>query len=273
MEKRVAIVTGASSGVGKETVRSFIAQGFIVFGVARKAQQQEDLRNIGANLINVDLAQEAEVKVGMQKILSETKRVDVLVNVAGISIDGAIEDITDQQAEQEIQVNALGAMRMVRLVLPIMRHQGFGRIINVSSMTSYAYMPLLGWYGASKRLLEGVTDSLRLEVQPFGIKVALIQPSGIATPMSAPDKTPSFVENSGKKAYSDLVQGLSEIFKKGAKQSIQPQSVAELIVRISNEKHVRARYQIGKGARSSYLATKLMPGWLYDQAITRFIKK
>jgi len=149
------IVTGVSSGVGAATAKAFSLRGDQVFGLARHASSREDLNNLGVKLIDTDLSDDESVDNAMSIIKSQTNHIDVLASVAGVAINGSIEEVSIEQAETQLQVNVLGVARLIKSVLPIMRQQKHGRIIVVTSSVVYATYPLLGWYAGSKRAIEG----------------------------------------------------------------------------------------------------------------------
>ena len=166
-----ALVTGASSGIGEETARELQKRGFTVYAAARRVERMAGLKADGINVLKMDVTDEKSVKAGIAKILKETGRVDVLINNAGYGSYGSVEDVPIAEAKYQFDVNVFGLALVTQLVLPHMREKRSGRIINISSIGGRIYEPLGGWYHATKFAVEGLSDSMRVELKPFGIKV------------------------------------------------------------------------------------------------------
>lgn len=268
--QKVYVVTGVSSGVGQATARQLLAVGNQVIGIARHAEDQTDLAQQGAILVNMDLSDNQQVAAGVATILAQTKRIDGLINVAGMTHNGPVEVISDEQAQQVIQVNVYGVMRLVRGFLPLMRTQRFGHIVNVSSiMGRGVYQPLMGWYTASKRALEALTDTLRLEVAPFGIGVSLIEPNGIATPMV---HAPHFEAQFKDTAYRPLAKMMDKAFAAGGAYLTPVDDVAALVIKAATSARPRARYVIGYQSRLIIAAARHLPTRLFDRQLRKMLK-
>jgi len=167
-EKTVALVTGASSGIGKETVKKLLEAGYTVYAAARRVEKMNDLADLGASILKMDVTDRVSIEAGVTNILYGERSIDVLVNNAGYGSYGAIEDVPLEEVRRQFEVNIFGLARLTQLVLPGMREKRFGKIVNVSSMGGKIYTPFGGWYHATKHALEGLSDSLRLETAPFG---------------------------------------------------------------------------------------------------------
>ena len=178
---RTALVTGASSGIGKETARALLAAGYRVYAGARRVGAMRPLADSGARVLALDVADEVSATSAVEAILREAGRIDVLVNCAGYGLYGSVEEAPLQEARRQMEVNLFGPARLIRKVLPIMRAQRSGRIVNVSSSGGRFGGPFGGWYHASKFAMEGLSDSLRMELRAFGIDVVLIEPGAIRT--------------------------------------------------------------------------------------------
>ena len=178
---KVALVTGASSGIGEETARLLHEAGFTTYAVARRVDRMAGLADAGVHTFAMDVTDDASMTAGVLRVLDEQGRVDVLVNNAGYGSYGAVEDVPIEEARRQFEVNVFGLARLTQLVTPTMREQGSGRIINVSSIGGKFYEPLGAWYHATKFAVEGFSDSLRLELAPFGIHVVIIEPGPIIT--------------------------------------------------------------------------------------------
>ena len=165
--QKVALVTGASSGIGKATAKQLLEDGLIVYVAARRVEKMQDLAQLGAHVLKMDVTVEQDMVSGISQIKVTHGGVDVLVNNAGYAIYGPIEAITIDEARRQFEVNIFGVARLTQLVLPYMRAQKAGKIINVSSVGGKIYSPLGAWYHATKHALEGWSDCLRLELKQF----------------------------------------------------------------------------------------------------------
>ena len=181
MTTKTALVTGASSGIGEATARKLQSLGFTVYGAARRTDRLNSLAAEGVRALAMDVTDDASMQAGIDRVIAETGRLDVLVNNAGYGSYGALEDVGIDEGRRQFEVNVFGAMRLAQLALPHMRTQGSGTIVNITSMGGKIYTPLGGWYHGTKFALEALSDCLRLEVKPFGIDVVIIEPGGIAT--------------------------------------------------------------------------------------------
>src|SRR5215213_4664082 len=179
--RRVALVTGASSGIGEETVKGLLAAGHVVYAGARRIDRMQGLAAGGAKVLALDVTQDASMTAAVDTVLREAGRIDTLVNNAGYGSYGALEEVPLDEGRRQVEVNLFGLARMTQLVLPTMRAQKSGRIINVSSIGGKFGEPFGCWYHATKFAVEGLSDSLRMELHPFGIDVVVIQPGAIVT--------------------------------------------------------------------------------------------
>ncbi len=179
--KKVALVTGASSGIGKESAKLLIENGFTVYGAARRVDKMKDLEQFGIKLLAMDVTVEESMVNGINQILETEKRIDVLINNAGYGSYGALEDVPISEAKYQFEVNIFGLARLTQLVLPSMRKQKSGKIINISSIGGKLGEPHGAWYHATKFAVEGLSDSIRMELKQFGIDVVIIEPGAIIT--------------------------------------------------------------------------------------------
>lgn len=185
MPAKTALVTGASSGIGEATALELQELGYTVYGAARRTDRLAELAERGIRPLAMDVTDEDSLQAGVKQIVAETGRIDVLANIAGYGSYGALEDVPLDEARRQFEVNVFGAIRLTQLVLPHMRTQRAGTVVNVTSMGGKIYTPLGGWYHGSKFALEALSDCLRLEAKPFGIDVVVIEPGGIATEWGA----------------------------------------------------------------------------------------
>jgi NAD(P)-dependent dehydrogenase (short-subunit alcohol dehydrogenase family) len=266
--KKTALVTGASSGMGKVIAQQLLKDGLNVVVAARRVDKMDDLRAAGAHPIALDVSKEESLKAAVETINSEFGGVDVLVNNAGFGLYGAVEDIPMENARYQLDVNVFGAARLIQLVLPYMREQRSGKIINISSMGGKIYTPLGAWYHASKHALEGFSDCLRLEVAPFGIDVVVVEPGIIQTAFGEVLSEP-LKEMSGNGAYADLVnklvEGTAESYESGMGSS--PQVIADVVSKAIKARRPKTRYVAGQYAKLSIFIRK----WFGDRAFDRMI--
>lgn len=179
--KKVILLTGASSGIGYQTAEILAKEGHVVYGAARRTEKMETLKQFGVKPIYLDVTDEESIKSAIDTIIVNEGCIDVLINNAGYGSYGAIEDVEINEAKMQFEVNLFGLARLVQLVLPHMRKQKSGRIINISSMGGRLTSYFGGWYHATKYALEAFSDALRMEVADFGIDASLIEPGGIKT--------------------------------------------------------------------------------------------
>src|SRR5665213_2149263 len=176
---KTALVTGASAGIGEAIARQLMADGYRVFAGARRVDRMQALGTAGARLLALDVTDDGSLKAAVAAIAAEGNGLAVLVNNAGYGSYGSLEEVPIEEGRRQFEVNVFGLARLTQLVLPLMRTAGRGAIINVSSIGGKIYEPYGSWYHATKFAVEGLSDSLRLELAPFGIRVIIIEPGGI----------------------------------------------------------------------------------------------
>src|SRR5215469_913275 len=181
MTVKVALVTGASSGIGDATARRLAPLGYTVYAVARRVDRMAALKDRGIRTEAADVTDDAALVALVEKIISETGRIDVVVNNAGYGSYGALEDVPIAEARRQFDVNVFALARLIQLTLPHMRAQRDGYIVNITSIGGKIWEPLGAWYHATKFAVEGLSDCLRVEVAPFGIDVIVIEPGAIRT--------------------------------------------------------------------------------------------
>ncbi|MBD5635173.1 MAG: SDR family NAD(P)-dependent oxidoreductase, partial [Candidatus Eremiobacteraeota bacterium] len=208
---KIAIVTGASSGIGKATARKLLELGFRVHAGARRTEAMADLGALGAHVHHLDLTVAESIDAFVAEVLRDGDRVDVVVNNAGYGVYGAVEDVPIAEARLEFEVNVFGLARIVQLVLPAMRRRRAGRIINISSIGGKVWSPLGAWYHASKFAVEGFSDCLRNEVRPFGIDVVVIEPAGVRTEWTG-IAMDSAARISGFGPYAAIIEAARSVF-------------------------------------------------------------
>jgi len=264
--KKVILLTGASSGIGYQTAESLAKEGHIVYGAARRTEKMETLKQFGVKPIYLDVTDEESIKSAIDTIIGNEGRIDVLINNAGYGSYGAIEDVELSEAKMQFEVNLFGLARLVQLVLPHMRKQKSGRIINVSSMGGRLTTYFGAWYHATKYALEAFSDALRMEVSDFGIDVSLIEPGGIKTDWGiiAADK----LANSAKGgAYEKEASKTAEGMKKQYSGNMlsNPIVITKAISKAVNSNRPKARYLIGFMAKPLVFLHTILPARVFDK--------
>ena len=268
-DNKTALVTGASSGIGEATALQLAELGYIVYAGARRIERMSDLADRGIRTRAVDVTNNASMVALVEAIIADTGRIDVLVNNAGYGLYGALEDVPIDEARRQFDVNLFGLARLTQLVLPQMRAQRDGYIVNVSSMGGKIWEPLGSWYHASKFAVEGLSDSLRIEVAEFGIKVVIIQPGTIRSEWSgiAADQLEATSANTAYARLAKMVgAGLRGVDQ--MRLASGPEVVAEAIGKAVQSPKPRTRYVVGGGARAILLAEQILP----DRGFDRFIQ-
>jgi NAD(P)-dependent dehydrogenase (short-subunit alcohol dehydrogenase family) len=241
LEQRVVLITGASSGLGLATASLLTSRGFKVFGTSRKPPR--DKAN-GFEMLQLDVTSDESVDACIQILMHKTGRIDVLVNNAGYGLHGAIEETSISEAKAELETNFFGAVRMVKAVLPIMRQQRRGQIINVSSLGGLIANPFQAFYCASKHAMEGYTEALRHEVKRFNIKVSIVEPGWFKTNIG--NASTSSAAAGSVHDCSEMYQRFISIAGKLIQNGGDPRLVAETILRIVESDSPRIRYLVGK---------------------------
>lgn len=268
---KICLVTGASSGIGFATAVELLHAGYTVYGAARRVERMEPLRAAGGRVLRMDITSEADLESVVSKILEEQQRIDVLVNNAGIGLSGAIEDLPIQQARELFEVNLFGSARLIQLILPYMRQQGSGAIINVSSMGGEIAFPLHGWYYASKHALEAYSDTLRQEVGRFGIHVVLIQPGMIKTEFEK-WTAQRLRKDSRQGAYGKIAAAMAIQTEKLLDNSSDPSIVAKAIRKAIESEAPKPRYAVGHMAKLLLTLNRIIPDRLFDWFATSQLK-
>jgi len=271
MIKKVVLITGASSGMGKAAAQLLVANGYNVYAAARRTEQMVDLQQIGINIIYMDLSDDPSIKSGVNTIIEAEGIIDILINNAGFGLMGAIEDVLLSRAKEQMEVNVFGLARLTQLVLPFMRRQKSGKIVNITSTSGKMATPLSGWYSASKFAVEALSDSLRLEVKPFGIDVIIIEPGGVKSEWG--DIAMQSLEDvSGSTAYSKMAKKIIEFAKKNQPKNAEPEVIAELILQALKATKPKTRYHGGYLAGAILLLKKLLSDNQFDNLLMRQMK-
>lgn len=268
-DSHVALVTGASSGIGEAAAVALAEAGWTLVGAARRLERLESLRTKGVTPHVVDVSDDDSMVTLVDDVVAEHGRIDVLVNNAGYSVFGAVEDVPVEVARRQLEVNVLGLSRMSQLVLPHMRAAGAGRIINIASVAGHVSEPLGGWYHASKYAVEALSDAMRMELAPHGVRVAIIEPGAIRTEFGdiAAD---SLAEYSGSGAYAAQARRMARAHERmfGA-DAAEVDVVVDAIVHAATARRPRSRYQVPASARAMVAATKVVPSPVMDAVMGR----
>ncbi|GAA1236828.1 oxidoreductase [Streptomyces rhizosphaericus] len=272
MPAKTALVTGASSGIGEATALKLHELGYTVYGAARRTDRLQKLADRGIRPLAMDVTDDDSMRAGIEKITAETGRIDVLVNNAGYGSYGALEDVSLDEARYQFEVNVFGAIRLTQLVLPRMRAQRSGTIVNVTSMGGKIYTPLGGWYHGTKFALEALSDCLRLEAKPFGVDVVVIEPGGIATEWGsiAADK---LEKSSASGAYAAQAAAVAASLRSeaNANRNSPPSVIADAIGKAATARCPKTRYAIGFGARPLIALRRILPDRAFDTAVSRAV--
>lgn len=269
---KVALVTGASSGIGESAALLLKQAGFVVYGAARRVERMQALSDAGVITLPLDITNDDWVADCVETITKAHGGVDVLVNNAGYGSYGAVEDVPVSEGRRQFEVNLFGLAQLTQMLLPYMRTNGFGRIINVSSVGGKIYTPFGSWYHATKHALEGWSDALRMEVKPFGVDVSIIQPGGIKTEWGEIAAS-NLRKTSGDGPYADRANksadGLSEMY--AGEQLSDPEVIGRVIVKAATAKRPRTRYAAGYMARPVLFMRWLLSDRMFDRMMKSMI--
>lgn len=261
--QKTAFVTGGSSGIGKATAQALVQAGYKVIGTSRRAEPGE-VRD-GIRMIACDVTDDASVANAVALALAELGRIDLLVNNAGYAVSGAAEESSVEQVRALFETNFLGVMRVTNTILPSMRAQGHGRILNIGSVLGLIPGPFGAYYAASKHAIEGYSESLDHEVRPFGIRVSVIEPW--ATKTSIEGNSPQ--GDRPVAAYAATLARYRAAFDVAMASGDTAEDVAATILIAAKDRVPRLRYPSGKAARQTSFARRFLPRRLFDRALRR----
>ena len=262
---KVILLTGASSGIGYDTAVALAQQGHKVYAAARRIDRMEPLREYGIVPLKMDVTDEASMQSGVKTLLDAEGRIDVLINNAGYGYFGAVENVPMDDARNQLEVNVFGLARLCQLVLPTMRAQHSGRIINTASVAGRSVFYYGGWYHVSKYAVESLSDAMRMELKPFGIDVVIIEPGAIKTNWGiiAADH---LIESSKGTAYEQtgtmMANNLRNMYLSNTISD--PAVVRKAIVRAVNARRPCTRYRIGRMANAIVFFHWLLPTRWWD---------
>jgi len=272
--KKIILVTGASSGIGKATAERLLAEGHKVYGAARRLEKLNYLEEKGGKALEMDVTNPEQVKEGIELITDVEGQIDVLINNAGYAVYGAVEDVDLDDARRQFEVNIFGLAQVTKEVIPHMRKRKKGKIINISSVGGKIYTPLGAWYHATKHALEGWSDCLRLELKPFNIDVVIIEPGIIGTEFADVLYDP-MMERAKGSPYEDISNKIGNSAREryaDPKESSSPSVIANLISEAINSDNPRTRYSGGKLAKFILSMRKLLSDKMFDKLIMSQVK-
>lgn len=262
------MITGASSGIGEATALLLKENCYIVYGAARRLEKMQALKAQGVNTISLDVTNEESTVNCVNAIIEKEGSIDVLVNNAGYGSYGAIEDVPVDEGRRQFEVNIFGLARLTQLVLPKMRENNYGKIINISSIGGKIYTPFGGWYHATKHALEGFTDCLRLETKEFGINPIIIEPGGIKTEWGE-ISAENLKKTSGNGAYSNAANktatNMAKMYK--GNQLSDPMVIAKIILKAVKARNPKTRYHAGSMSGLSLTMRKILSDKMFDRII------
>ena len=258
-EEKVAVITGTSSGIGFETALAFAREGYYTYATMRDTSKGDRIKetsqkeNLKIDVLELDVDKEDSVKIAIKQILDQKQRIDVLVNNAGWGIWGCVEDVSIDEFKAQFETNFFGIIRLIQEVGPTMREKGSGTIVNISSYAGRIGFPVSSAYSSSKFAMEGLSESLRLEMAPFGINVIIIEPGIVDTNFFKPMKMAKKLESDT--VYKDVTDKIILCIMSKAKLGIHPKEVAKMILEVVKSDKPLPRYYIG-GDASRFLEAR-----------------
>ncbi len=262
---KVVFITGASSGIGKAIGEFLIEKGFKVFGTSRNPDSVSHKPNFP--LIPLEVSNTESIQNAIATVVKEAGRIDVLVNNAGVGITGPLEETPKKEIIKAYEVNVFGPLEVCRAVVPIMREQGSGLIINITSIAGYMGLPYRGVYSATKASLEVLTEAYRMEVAPFGIKMTNVAPGDFATNIAAGRYHSPILQNSPyKKVYGETLKTMNEHVNHGD----DPQVMAKVVLDIIQSKNPKVHYRVGSFLQRFSIYLKK---WMPDRRYEKMLKK
>lgn len=272
--QKIAIITGASTGIGKDTAIRLARRGIKVYAAARRIELIEAYASELIIPVFLDVTDHASVKEVVQDIVKKEGRIDILINNAGYGSYGSVEEVSIEEGRYQFDVNVIGVASLIQAVLPTMRQQGSGKIVNISSIAGKIYEPLGSWYHATKFAVEGMSDSLRLELQPHGIDVIIIEPGPIMTEWNEIARN-NLMSVSGSGAYKQQAKKLNALLAsydtlpKGTESDV----VASVIEKSIFSKRPKTRYPVGKGAKMLMILRKGLSDRMVDRLFQYILHK
>ena len=267
---KVILITGASSGIGYDSALALAAKGHTVYAAARRLELMEPLKAKGIHVLRMDVTDEASMAAGVNAIVEQEGRLDVLVNNAGYGFFGALETVPMEEARRQLEVNVFGLARLCQLVLPTMRKQGSGRIVNTSSIAGRSVFYFGGWYHVSKYSVEAFSDALRMEMKPFGIDVSMIEPGAIKTDwgLIAADHLRDSAQGTAYEPEATRWSRSMRFFYESNLLS-SPSVITRQVLRAVESRHPKSRYRKGRLSGTVIVLHWLLPARWWDAMMRR----
>jgi NAD(P)-dependent dehydrogenase (short-subunit alcohol dehydrogenase family) len=259
---KTTLVTGVSSGIGREIAQLLAERGARVFGTVRDPQSASSIR--GVELVRMDVTDDSSVSEAVDSIKQKAGLIQFLVNNAGYSLMGALEETSLAEARQQFDTNFFGVLRVTNTVLPGMRLLGNGRIVNISSVLGLLPAPYWGIYAASKHAVEGYTETLDHEIRQFGVRALLVEPAYTRTKLSGNTQSAKVTLN----AYSDKRERVTAATRQNIERGDDPRKVAEAVRKALTAKSPRLRYPVGKGVALSRMR-RFVPAGMFDKSFRK----
>lgn len=266
---KVAIITGISSGMGHAAALYFKENGFEVYGGARRMKRMEDLAEQGIHVQELDMTDKLSIRQLVDHTVKEQGQIDVLINNAGYGEYGPLEEVPTEDAKRQFEVNLFGANEITQFVLPIMRNQGYGRIVNISSIGGDLYTPLGGWYHATKAGIDMWSDVLDMEVKPFGIRSVVVQPGGTDTEWGSVALKNARKNLQEDSPYETLVDRVEKMTGK-INFSATAEDLAKVFYKAATDIRPKRRYFNSVGDHAAVIFARTMPN-AYRALVSKFI--
>src|SRR5438094_2569020 len=262
LKNKITLVTGVSSGIGREIAQLLAERGARVFGTVRNVRSASWIR--GVELVSMDVTEDASVNAAVQSIVQKAGPIQYLVNNAGYTITGALEETSIEEARQLFETNFFGVLRVTNAVLPTMRQTGYGWIVNISSVVGFLPAPYMGIYTASKHAVEGYTETLDHEIMRFGVRALLVEPAYTRTKLTGNTKSAKITLD----VYADERKRLTDAAQQNIERGDDPRMVAEAVWNALTAKSPRLRYPVGKGVALSRMR-RFVPAGMFDKSFRK----
>jgi short-subunit dehydrogenase len=264
---KVVLITGASSGIGKSIGEFLTEKGFKVYGTSRNPENYLDSK---FELLSLDVRNPESIRISIDYVLEKSGKIDVVINNAGVGITGPIEEIPMQEIKNNFETNFFGPISVIQAILPQMRKQKSGLIINITSIAGYMGLPFRGIYSASKGALELITESLNMEVKPFGINITNVAPGDFATNIASGRFHAPVIEGSDyKKTYGNNLKTMNEHVDSGG----NPLEMAEAIYKIIQTSNPKIHYKVGSFIQKfSIVLKRILPDKIYEKMLMNHYK-
>ena len=262
LKNKTTLVTGITSGIGREIAQLLAERGARVFGTVRNPQTASPIH--GVEIVRMEVTDDASVNEAVQSVEQKAGPVQYLVNNAGYAVTGALEETSIEEAKQQFDTNFFGVLRVTNAVLPGMRQGGYGRIVNISSVLGFLPAPYQGMYAASKHALEGYTETLDHEIRRFGVRAMLIEPAYTKTKITGHSKSAKVA----LEVYAAERKHMAELAEREVERGDEPRIVAEAVWNALSAKSPRLRYPVGKGVALSRLR-RFVPAGMFDRSLRK----